>query len=44
MADELHREYKTQGDIEVRVEVTAIEPEAAIEDLVDRLDSQAKNP
>ena len=39
MADELHREYKTQGDIEVRVEVTAIEPEAAIEDLVDRLDS-----
>ena len=39
MADELHRDYKTQGDIEVRVEVTAIEPEAAIEDLVDRLDS-----
>ena len=39
MAEELHREYKTQGDIEVRVEVTAIEPEAAIEDLVDRLDS-----
>ena len=32
-------EYRTQGGIEVRVDVTPIEPEAAVEDLVDRLDS-----
>ena len=28
-------EYRTQGGIEVRVDVTPIEPEAAVEDLVD---------
>ncbi|MED5174173.1 MAG: anthranilate synthase component I, partial [Actinomycetota bacterium] len=31
--------YTTQGGIEVSVEITSIEPESAIEDLVDRLDS-----
>ena len=31
--------YATQGGIEVSVEITSIEPESAIEDLVDRLDS-----
>ena len=31
--------YTTQGGIKIRVDVAAIEPEAAIEDLIDRLDS-----
>ena len=39
MAEEIRGNYRTRGDIEIRVEVTAINPDAAIEDLVDRLDS-----
>ena len=39
MAEEIPRGYKTQGGIQIRTEVTPIDPEAAIEDLVDRLDS-----
>lgn len=39
MADENHWDYRTRGDIDVRVTVVSIEPDAAIEDLVDRLDS-----
>jgi len=31
--------YTTEGGIEIQVEIAAIQPEAAIEDLVDRLDS-----
>ena len=39
MAEEIPRGYKTQGGIQIRTEVTPIDPQAAIEDLVDRLDS-----
>ncbi|MBM36467.1 MAG: anthranilate synthase component I [Acidimicrobiaceae bacterium] len=39
MADENQWDYRTQGDIDVSVKVVSIEPDAAIEDLVDRLDS-----
>ena len=38
MAEEILGGYKTQGGIQIRTEVTPIDPEAAIEDL-DRLDS-----
>ena len=39
MAEEIPQGYKTQGGIQIRTEVTPIDPQAAIEDLVDRLDS-----
>jgi hypothetical protein len=39
VAEEIPRGYKTQGGIQIRTEVTPIDPSAAIEDLVDRLDS-----
>jgi len=39
VADENQWDYRTQGDIDVSVKVVSIEPDAAIEDLVDRLDS-----
>ena len=39
MSDDSQWSYTTRGGIEIQVDVAAIEPEAAIEDLVDRLDS-----
>ena len=39
MSDANQLSYTTEGGIEIQVEIAAIQPEAAIEDLVDRLDS-----
>ena len=39
MSDGDQWSYTTRGGIEIHVDVAAIQPEAAIEDLVDRLDS-----
>ena len=39
MSDDSQWTYTTRGGIEIQVDVAAIEPEAAIGDLVDRLDS-----
>jgi len=39
VSDDSQWSYTTRGGIEIQVDVAAIEPEAAIEDLVDRLDS-----
>lgn len=39
MSDNDQSGYTTQGEIEIRVDALPIDPDAAIEDLVDRLDS-----